>query len=128
MPHLIVDYSANLAARCDINALQDVLYEAAIESGIFPLGGIRVRFHEASLYAIADQHEDNAYLSLVIRIGAGRTEEVKRAASQLIFERLKERLADELAGGYFMLSVDLVENDPAVSFKANGVHGRLEGA
>jgi len=126
MPHLIVDYSANLAARCDLSAVRDVLYEAAIESGIFPLGGIRVRFHEAQLYALADLHPDNAYLSLVIRLGAGRSYSVKRAAGESIFEALKDYFADELAGGYFMLSVDMVENNSNLSFKANGVHARLK--
>ncbi|MEL6745516.1 MAG: 5-carboxymethyl-2-hydroxymuconate isomerase [Pseudomonadota bacterium] len=125
MPHLVADYSANLADRCDIQQLQNVLYGAAVASGIFPLGGIRVRFHRAEVYAIADRHEDNAYLSVVLRIGVGRSLETKKAAGASIFRALEAFFADELAGGHFMLSVDMVENDPEVSFKANGVYNRL---
>ena len=125
MPHLVADYSANLANRCDIQQLQNVLYDAAVASGIFPLGGIRVRFHRAEVYAIADRHEENAYLSVLLRIGAGRSLAAKKAAAMLIFQALEAFFADELAGGHFMLSVDMAENDPDVSFKANGVHARL---
>ncbi|MEM1040720.1 MAG: 5-carboxymethyl-2-hydroxymuconate isomerase [Pseudomonadota bacterium] len=125
MPHLVADYSANLAERCDIEMLQNTLYDAAVASGVFPLGGIRVRFHRAEIYAIADRHKDNAYLSVVLRIGSGRSLEAKKTAGALIFQTLETFFADELAGGHFMLSVDMVENDPDVSFKANGVHARL---
>ncbi|MEL6967379.1 MAG: 5-carboxymethyl-2-hydroxymuconate isomerase [Pseudomonadota bacterium] len=125
MPHLVADYSANLAERFDMGRVLDQLYEAALETGIFPLGGVRIRLIPVDAYAIADRHDRNAYFSLVLRIGAGRSASAKRAAAALIFERLLTLFVDELAAGHFMLSVDLMENDPDVSFKANGVHGRL---
>ena len=41
MPHLIVEYSANLEPALDIRGLVEALHEAALETGVFPIGGIR---------------------------------------------------------------------------------------
>ena len=43
MPHFTIEYSANLDGRIDMAEVVEVVRRAAAESGIFPLGGIRVR-------------------------------------------------------------------------------------
>ena len=43
MPHFTIEYSANLDERLDMAEVVDVVRNAAVETGIFPLGGIRVR-------------------------------------------------------------------------------------
>ena len=43
MPHFTIEYSANLDERLDMAEVVDVVRKAAVETGIFPLGGIRVR-------------------------------------------------------------------------------------
>ena len=54
MPHFTIEYSANLDGRLDIAAVCEVVRKAAVETGIFPLGGIRVRAVRCEHYAIAD--------------------------------------------------------------------------
>ena len=54
MPHIIVDYSPNMEERVDIAALCDGLRRAAIETGILPMAGIRVRAVRATHVSIAD--------------------------------------------------------------------------
>lgn len=41
MPHIIVEYSDNLAAEVPPRRLVDALYQAALQTGVFPLGGLR---------------------------------------------------------------------------------------
>jgi 5-carboxymethyl-2-hydroxymuconate isomerase len=53
MPHFTIEYSANLDSRLDMAAVVEVVRKAAIEAGIFPLGGIRVRAIRCEHYAIA---------------------------------------------------------------------------
>ena len=53
MPHFTIEYSANLDGRLDIGAVCEVVRKAAVETGIFPLGGIRVRAIRCEHYAIA---------------------------------------------------------------------------
>ena len=54
MPHFTIEYSANLDGRIDMAEVVEVVRNAAVESGIFPLGGIRVRAIRCEHYAIAD--------------------------------------------------------------------------
>ncbi len=126
MPHFIVEYSSNLDASQDMQHLSDLIRDVAAETGVFPLGGIRVRLHPCDIYTIADGHEENAFVSLIVRLGAGRDVETKRQAGQAIFDAVCGFFDAELAGGYFMVSLDMVENEAELSFKKNSVHGRLK--
>ncbi len=127
MPHFIVEHSSNLSQRHDFQALSDLIRDAADKTGVFPLGGIRVRMHPVDTYTIADGHSDNAFVSIVVRIGAGRDTATKKTAGQSVFDAVCGFFAAELAGSHFMMSLDIVENDPDVSFKRNTIHGRLKG-
>ncbi len=126
MPHFIVEHSHNLSNSHDMQALADIIRDAAIETGVFPLAGIRVRLHSSSVVSIADKHPDNAFVAILVRMGAGRDLATKKRAGQTVFDAVSGYFEKELASGYFMLSLDIEENDPDVSFKANGVHGRLK--
>ncbi len=55
MPHFTIEYSANLDTRVDMGEVVEIVRKAAVETGIFPLGGIRVRAIRCEHYAIAAQ-------------------------------------------------------------------------
>lgn len=124
MPHFTIEYSANLEA--DLNELAHLVANAALETEMFPLSGIRVRAVKCEDFVVADAHPLNSFVAIMVRIGAGRDMAAKRKAAEHIFDCVADFFADALAGGHFMLSLDLVENDPDLSFKANGVHARLK--
>lgn len=85
MPHLIVEYSANLEQALDIAKLVAALHEAALETGVFPIGGIRTRAARRDVYRIADGHAGNGFIHVQARIGAGRPPEVRQQAAEHIF-------------------------------------------
>ena len=62
MPHFHIDYSANLEERLDISGLLTVLRDAAMETGIFPLAGIRIRATACDHWIIADGNPDHAFI------------------------------------------------------------------
>ena len=128
VPHLTLQYSANLEAQCDLSALCGQLNDAMVETGIFPLGGIRVRAFAANHVSIADKHPNNAFAAIQLFIGAGRALEDKQRAGARITAVAEDFFAPQLADGHFMLSVDMFENDPALSWKVNSIHGRLKAA
>ncbi len=115
MPHLIVEYSANLEPDLAMGELVSVLHEAALETGVFPIGGVRVRAARRDLYKIADGHRDNAFIHVQARIGAGRPPEVRAKAAELIFERLKAATAEVYAARPLGLSFEIVEIDPSAA-------------
>ena len=128
MPHLTLEYSANLGGLVDIDALCDALASAILESGLFEIGAIRVRALRAEAYAIADRHVDNAFIDMSFRIGAGRTDEEKQQAGALIFARANATLAELFNRPHFALSLEIREIDPALSWKNNAIHPRLRAA
>ena len=89
MPHLIVEYSANLERDLDIPRLVAAIHAAALETGVFPVGGIRTRAERREVYAVADSHPDNAFIHVQARIGSGRTPEVRQQAAEHIFAAVK---------------------------------------
>ena len=85
MPHFTIEYSANLDSRLDMGKTVDVVRRAAVETGIFPLGGIRVRAIRCEHYAIADGSAHFGFLDMVLRLGEGRDLATRRKAGDDIF-------------------------------------------
>ena len=126
MPHIIVEHSSNLSSERDMSELAILLRDVAVSTGIFPLSGVRVRIYPCETYMIADGDYSNAFLSVLLRIGSGRSDTQKRAAGEEIFGALCDYFSMELSSGFFMLSLDIQENDSSLSFKRNSVRDRLE--
>ena len=72
MPHFTIEYSANLDARVDMGKLVELVRKAAVETGVFPIGGIRVRAIRCEHYAIANGEANFGFLAMVLRLGEGR--------------------------------------------------------
>jgi len=125
LPHFTIEYSANLESLVNISDLCLEVRRAALETGIFPEGGIRVRAVKFDHYAIADLHPDNGFINILIRIGMGRELAAKRTAGAAIFEAAIVFLAEELAKSHFALSMDIQEINAELSWKKNTMHSRL---
>lgn len=126
MPHMIVEYSANLENRIDIDALCDSLWRALKANPIFPLGGIRVRAYKAEIYRIADCVPENAFIALTLRIGAGRTKQQITDAGNKIFVIASEFCAELFKEPNFALSFEINEINENASWKKNSIHSRLK--
>ncbi|MBD3662847.1 5-carboxymethyl-2-hydroxymuconate isomerase [Sulfitobacter aestuariivivens] len=128
MPHFHIDYSPNLEERMDIAAFCETVRLAAIDTGLFPLAGIRIRALRADHVVMADGNPDHAYLDLSIRLRAGRAQDDKEKATALIFAAAEEFCADVLANSSFMLSLEMRDIDPALSPKTSSIRRYIAGA
>ena len=126
MPHFTVEYSANLDSRVDMARLVEVVRKEAVETGIFPLGGIRVRAIRCEHFAIADGKKDYGFLDMVLRLGEGRDLATRKRAGEQIFRALSEHLDPVFAQGKFALSFDMQINDKETSWKRNNIHEALQ--
>lgn len=122
MPHLIVEYSANLEADLEPKALASAIHEAALETGVFPVGGCRTRLERRDVYVIGDGHADNRFVHVQARIGSGRTADVRQKAAEHIFARLKDFTAEVFGCRPLGLTLEIVEIDPVGSLKHNNLH------
>lgn len=122
MPHLIVEYSANIEARIELDALLDKLRDSALKTGVFPLGGLRVRAHRMDRYRIADCHAENAYVHVTAWIGHGRPLDVRERAGEEIFATLSEHLQELFQTSPLAISFNIQEFHPVLNYKRNNLH------
>jgi 5-carboxymethyl-2-hydroxymuconate isomerase len=126
MPHFTLEYSANLDARLDLAEVVEVVRRAAVETGIFPLGGIRVRAIRCEHYAIADGNPQLGFLAMVLRLGEGRDLATRKKAGEHIFGILSGYLDPVFAQSKFALSFDMQVNNKETSWKRNNIHGVMK--
>jgi 5-carboxymethyl-2-hydroxymuconate isomerase len=126
MPHFTIEYSANLDARVDMAEVVELVRKAAVETGIFPLGGIRVRAIRCEHYAIADGTPQFGFLAMVLRLGEGRDLAARKTAGEHIFKALSAHLDPVFAASKFGLSFDMQINDKETSWKRNNIHEALK--
>lgn len=126
MPHLIVEYSANIESDIALDELLDKLHARALETGVFPLGGLRLRAHRADKFRIADKSPDNGFVHVTALIGHGRPLDVQQRAGEQLFATLTEHLGPLYAKRPLAISLNVQEFHPVLNFKKNNLHEYLQ--
>lgn len=99
MPHCVILYTPNLEAKTDVTrlcrALADEMIAIRDEEGrqVFPTGGTRVLAYPAAHYAVADGKGDYGFMYLNVRMGAGRSDAVKKEAGDRLFAVVRQHFA-----------------------------------
>lgn len=126
MAHATVEWTDNLEGRFDLRGLLSLIAEEMRErsGGVFPVGGIRVRGIRLTDYVIADgQGDDDAFINISVLMGAGRSDEFKRAFFDQLFERISGFLGELFEQRPLALSLYVAE---AEGWKRNSIHKRLK--
>ncbi|CAE6920554.1 5-carboxymethyl-2-hydroxymuconate Delta-isomerase [Paraburkholderia domus] len=131
MPHLTLEYSANLAGAEGIDELCKTLArcldtQRENEQRVYPLGGIRVRALRCKQYCIADGRADAAFLHANLKIAAGRSDTAKKATGDALFDAIKQHFAAEFEKHGLALSLEINEFSEAGTWKHNNLHARLK--
>lgn len=124
MPHFVIEHSGNLD-EVDFARLVETVRIAAIETGVFPVGGIRVRTHRADACAIADGKPDYAFIDMVLKMGKGRDLAARKRAGAQVFEALSRFLDPVFASRRIALSFAIQEIDADLNWKRNNIHDAL---
>lgn len=122
MPHLIVEYSANIGEILDLDSLLDRMHATAVESGMFPLGGIRIRAYKSEHYRIADCAPDNAFVHITAIVGAGRSLDRREQVSKTLFEAVCAELEPIASASPLAISFTMREFDSVLNLKKNNLH------
>ena len=126
MPHLNIEYSANLEDSLDVQALVDRIHETALETGIFPLGGVRTRAEARKHYRIANGDPRAGYIHMMVRVGSGRDVETRRNAGDRIFAALCDFTDELYRSRPLALSFELHEIRPDMAWRKNNLHELLK--
>jgi len=124
MPHLIIEYSANVADVVDVDELVDALHDAALGSGTAPLDALRSRAVAREHYAIADRDPSNMFIAVIARLGAGRPDAEQERFVQLLMDALDQHLGERQAT--MMLSVEYQEIDPGRRINKNNLRAAVD--
>lgn len=124
MPHFSIEYSANLDDDFEMTDLCDCLRRVGIETGIFPLAGIRVRALRCDAYSIADGNPQHGFIDIHVRLGKGRDLETRKRATAQIFEAAQAYVSARMKRP-IGLSMEMREIDPDFSPKLNTIRDHL---
>ena len=122
MAHIVIEYSANLGGQFDLDGFLKAVHEAALATGVFPIGGIRTRAYEARHYVIADAHPDNCFVHISLKVGHGRDVNTRKRACEAIFDVACRQLAAVFERLPLGIALEMQEIDPVLTFKKNNLH------
>jgi 5-carboxymethyl-2-hydroxymuconate isomerase len=121
MPHVICEYSANLDAKVQIDALLETLHGALMRTRVAELAGVRTRAARREHYRIADNDPANGFINITVRVAQGRPPETRRLVAETIFAAASKHLEGVFATTPLALSVEVQEIDPQFRIHTNNI-------
>jgi 5-carboxymethyl-2-hydroxymuconate isomerase len=130
MAHATVEWTDNLVADgFEIRPMLEVIAATMRDAdGVFPIGGIRVRGHRLTDYVIADDAGCDAFVNIDVKMGAGRSAEVRHAVMSRLFDAILAHLGDLPQRRPLAVSLYVEEAGEDASWKFNTIHDRLKKA
>jgi 5-carboxymethyl-2-hydroxymuconate isomerase len=131
MPHLVILYTPQLDAECDMTALCRCLADAMLgvrdEAGapVFPVGGTRVLAYPAAHHAVADGSGDHAFAYLNLRMGRGRSEATRQRAGAALLDAAKAHFAPLLERRALGLTLQIDEGLEVFDAKFGNLHAHF---
>jgi 5-carboxymethyl-2-hydroxymuconate isomerase len=137
MPHLVMLYTSNLENDTDINALCRRLADAMLgirdeaDKQVFPAGGVRVLAYPAAHYALADGGAagkaagvggDYGFVYLNLRMGRGRSADVKRRTGEALEAAAMTQLSSVLAARPVGVTLQIDEGQEVFDAKNSSLH------
>jgi 5-carboxymethyl-2-hydroxymuconate isomerase len=109
MPHVIVEYSANLDNSMDVQGLLNALHQAMIDTGHAPLEGIRTRAERREHFCVADRNPENAFVHIIVRMREGRPKEAYQKVADMLMAAAEKSLDATLKKHPMQLALEMHE-------------------
>ena len=117
MPHLTLEYSANIEQKMDFVALFSKMHTTISDIGQVKLDNIKSRARKAEDFRVSDGQPDQAFVHLDFRFLAGRTKAIKQQLGQQLLHILTEAYAPSFEQFHLQITVEVQDIDPAFYFK-----------
>ena len=126
MPHVLVEYSANLKEHVEIGDLLRCIHDAAGSHATVPLAGLRTRALERNEYLIANGNNKNLFLAVVARLNGDRGADSLIEVRDLISDACRVFLSELLASHPLALSVEVHPLDSSMRINQNSIRDHYE--
>jgi len=127
MPHIIVEYSANLDDKLDMQRLVDDLHQVVVDSGVAEVAAIRTRAKRRDVYRIADGDPKNAFVHVTMRLRIGRSAELRTQLAEALLAATDRNLQRAYADHTIAITVEMEEIDN-ITARKNTIRGKAERA
>ncbi len=133
MPHVTIQYTANLDPEARMDALCATLAEVicAQRDGegkrLFPIGGTRVMAYPAQVFAVADGAPDRAFVYLNVRIAPGREPARVQATGEALIAVVRSHFEKLFASRPLGITLQIDEGAPAFDVKHSNLHPLFAG-
>jgi 5-carboxymethyl-2-hydroxymuconate isomerase len=124
MPHVIVEYSANIEADITPQRLVEEIHSAAVGAGIAEPVAIRTRLMRRDVFRVGDGSPENAFVHIDIRGRKGRSLEQKKTMVQVIYDQANKTLDHVFKARPLALTVEFHEIDSETRLLRNGLRER----
>lgn len=114
MPHVTVQYTANIAGDADIPGLLERMNAVLIaQNGVFPVKAVRSRAIELTHYRVGDGRNDYAFLHVTVAIMPGRPKELVDSVRKQLFAAVMDHLAPLTARRHLGVTLEIQEMNAA---------------
>ncbi len=133
MPHVVIQYTANLGPEARIGPLCRTLAEIIVAQRdgkggrVFPIGGTRVLAYPTPDFAVADGAADRAFVYLNVRIAAGRERALVVATGEALIAAVRAHFEAIFASRPVGITLQIDEGVPAFDAKHSNLHPLFEG-
>lgn len=121
MPHIAIDYTANLTDDLLPLALPAKLHKAAQDLGVFPSNGLRTFARAIDQFHVGTATRDEAFINIQIRIAPGRPEELRQRIVDSLFASAEQTLAALIEKRPVGLQLEITELDRSLTRMAGSL-------
>lgn len=118
MPHLVLEYTANVPDAPDFDLVLRLLHEVMTSVGPFDLANVKSRAVRRERFRAADGAQDRAFVHLTVSVLAGREAAVLDETGKALLAVLCESFPRARAERRCDVTVELREMVPGLYFKA----------
>ncbi len=126
MPHIFVEYSANLEEHCDTGEMLQNVHDAAASHPSVPLAGLRTRAIRRDDYLIANGNNANMFVAVIARLNGDRGQVPLVEVRDLLAEAVKRSVGDLIREQPIAISVEVQPIDAVMRVNENSIRDHYE--
>lgn len=122
MPHITIEYTPNLVDEVRQTDLVSAVHQAAADTKVFPLWGIRTLARPAELSRVAHGDPAVGFLQITARIAPGRDLATRQRVTQALFDAVLKQMAQVQAQRELGIQLEVTEFDQDVCLHWNNLN------
>jgi len=126
MPHIFVEYSANLGEHLDVGEMVQSVHSAAASHRSVPLAGLRTRAIKRDDYLIANGNSANMFVAVIARLNGDRGQAPLVEVRDLLAEAVRTSLGNVAREQPIAISVEVQPIDAVMRVNENSIRDHYE--